>query len=264
MTDDPALGALQDNGGETVTHALLEGSPAIDAASGECLAIDQRQVPRPSGSGCDIGAYEAFIPKSLDSLPPPSDPPITAIPFEPFVPTVLETAPCWLGPGAQYEVVSSVYEGEEVDLLGIGAIDGWLVINNPRYNVPCWVAEERVEVDPQLDWTNLVVFPVPILPTATSPVPQPSTPAAPKGLTSTTICASPIYNVNLSWKDKSNNESGFRVYRDGVLIATLGPNASQFTDTNPTNSSGHNYTVKAYNSVGESGAAAVSSAGCIF
>ena len=66
---DPLLGPLQDNGGPTRTHALLMGSPAIDAGnSGGCtdnlgaaLTSDQRGQPRPlAGHGrCDIGAYEA-------------------------------------------------------------------------------------------------------------------------------------------------------------------------------------------------------------
>ena len=30
--DNPGLGPLQDNGGPTLTHALLPGSPAFDAA----------------------------------------------------------------------------------------------------------------------------------------------------------------------------------------------------------------------------------------
>jgi CSLREA domain-containing protein len=58
-SDDPLLGSLADNGGATETHALLMGSPAIDAGSlAECPATDQRGVTRPKGSGCDIGAYE--------------------------------------------------------------------------------------------------------------------------------------------------------------------------------------------------------------
>ncbi len=55
---DPQLDAL--SGSDIQTHALLPGSPAIDAIpSGECLvSTDQRGEPRPQGAGCDIGAYE--------------------------------------------------------------------------------------------------------------------------------------------------------------------------------------------------------------
>jgi hypothetical protein len=59
VVGDPALGALADNGGPAATHALLEGSPAVDAGDpGPCPASDQRGVPRPQGPGCDVGAYE--------------------------------------------------------------------------------------------------------------------------------------------------------------------------------------------------------------
>jgi hypothetical protein len=58
---DPLLAPLADNGGFTPTHALLPGSPAIDAVlSNPCPppATDQRGVRRPQGARCDIGAYE--------------------------------------------------------------------------------------------------------------------------------------------------------------------------------------------------------------
>ena len=57
---DPLLGSLADNGGPTKTHALLEGSPAIDAGSTSPFAVDvdQRNVARPQGSRRDIGAFE--------------------------------------------------------------------------------------------------------------------------------------------------------------------------------------------------------------
>jgi CSLREA domain-containing protein len=62
---DPSLGPLQSNGGPTLTHALLAGSPAIDGGDiADCAPTDQRQVARPldgDGDGspfCDIGAYE--------------------------------------------------------------------------------------------------------------------------------------------------------------------------------------------------------------
>lgn len=57
---NPLLGPLADNGGPTDTHALLAGSPAIDAGdNATCLSTDQRGVARPQGPACDIGAFEA-------------------------------------------------------------------------------------------------------------------------------------------------------------------------------------------------------------
>jgi hypothetical protein len=59
FTASPGLGALQDNGGPTPTHALLPGSPAVDTgANGVCPATDQRGVTRPKNLVCDIGAFE--------------------------------------------------------------------------------------------------------------------------------------------------------------------------------------------------------------
>lgn len=57
---DAKLGPLAKNGGRTKTHALLTGSPAIDAAGvAPCyLSKDQRGVTRPKGSACDVGAFE--------------------------------------------------------------------------------------------------------------------------------------------------------------------------------------------------------------
>lgn len=72
---NPELGPLQINApGSTATEALLAGSPAIDAGDNSgCPATDQRGVPRPVNSICDIGAYEydlfvkVFLPLALKS-----------------------------------------------------------------------------------------------------------------------------------------------------------------------------------------------------
>ena len=56
---DPNLGPLQDNGGDTFTHALLAGSPAIDAGDTASLT-DQRGISRPQGNADDIGAFEVY------------------------------------------------------------------------------------------------------------------------------------------------------------------------------------------------------------
>jgi hypothetical protein len=60
---NPQLGLLQNNGGPTFTHALLTGSPAIDAGGSTALTTDQRGAGylRVLGPAADIGAFEATI-----------------------------------------------------------------------------------------------------------------------------------------------------------------------------------------------------------
>lgn len=56
---DAVFGPLADNGGPTLTHALLTGSPAIDAGNnsgGE--PVDQRGGRRPTDDTADVGAFE--------------------------------------------------------------------------------------------------------------------------------------------------------------------------------------------------------------
>ncbi|MGH8952790.1 MAG: choice-of-anchor Q domain-containing protein [Acidimicrobiia bacterium] len=65
---DPLIGPLADNGGSQLTHALLPGSPPIDAGdpvapgSSEvgCTVLSQNGVDRAAGGpgSCDIGAFE--------------------------------------------------------------------------------------------------------------------------------------------------------------------------------------------------------------
>lgn len=53
------LEALDDNGGNTRTHALRITSPAIGAGRNDlCPDVDQRGLSRPQGEACDMGAYE--------------------------------------------------------------------------------------------------------------------------------------------------------------------------------------------------------------
>jgi hypothetical protein len=58
-TADPMLAPLAANGGPTPTHALLAGSPAIDAGADVTgLDVDQRGRQRVAGPAADIGAFE--------------------------------------------------------------------------------------------------------------------------------------------------------------------------------------------------------------
>lgn len=76
---DPLLAALEDNGGETLTHRLQAGSPAIDA--GQCSPndeFDQRGARRgvdsplvvdaPGSDGCDVGSVEAELAETVPQI----------------------------------------------------------------------------------------------------------------------------------------------------------------------------------------------------
>ena len=58
---DPMLAPVFDNGGPTLTQALLAGSPALgDPATANCPITDQRGQTRPDDK-CDVGAFEAVL-----------------------------------------------------------------------------------------------------------------------------------------------------------------------------------------------------------
>ena len=75
INTDPMLGPLQDNGGLTFTHALLPGSPAIDAGDPNFTPppfYDQRGLPfdRVRNGRIDIGSFEVQAPRATPTPRP--------------------------------------------------------------------------------------------------------------------------------------------------------------------------------------------------
>ena len=81
MALNAILRPLADNGGPTRTHALVNNSPAIDAANAACPATDQRGAER--DSQCDIGSFEfgAIVPLDPSEVPPTFNPGIIMPPI---------------------------------------------------------------------------------------------------------------------------------------------------------------------------------------
>ncbi|MBI3248893.1 MAG: hypothetical protein HYZ50_20520 [Deltaproteobacteria bacterium] len=106
---------LADNGGPTLTHNLVAGSPAIDAAGACGLATDQHGVVRPQGSACDIGAVEF-------GAQPPTDPCETATPTLGCTVNGVLNQPCVGGPGNDVIIGTS---GDDVIFGGAGNDKLW-------------------------------------------------------------------------------------------------------------------------------------------
>ncbi len=79
-------------------------------------------------------------------------------------------------------------------------------------------------------------------------------PNAPTALTATIVSSS---QINLTWTDNANNESGFKIERslDGssfTQIATVGANVTSYNNTGLAESTTYYYRVRSYNSSGDS------------
>jgi hypothetical protein len=74
--------------------------------------------------------------------------------------------------------------------------------------------------------------------------------AKPGDLRYTYDCTSGVVSISLFWVDKSNDEKGFRIYRDGSQIGETGANSTTYNDIAPSPGS-YTYTVAAFNASGE-------------
>jgi hypothetical protein len=85
---------------------------------------------------------------------------------------------------------------------------------------------------------------------ATTPsAPPPEPPAAPSALTATAVSSS---QIDLEWTDNADNETGFKVQRDGLVVDTVGADVTSYSDTGLDASTTYTYQVCAYNGDGDS------------
>jgi hypothetical protein len=63
-------------------------------------------------------------------------------------------------------------------------------------------------------------------------------------------CSPGVVNITLTWKDRSDNEDGFRIYREGTKIADLPSGSTTYDDVLSAPGS-YVYTVAAFNASGE-------------
>jgi len=73
-------------------------------------------------------------------------------------------------------------------------------------------------------------------------------PIAPSGLTGQAVSHS---QITIHWVDNSKNEDGFRIYRNGTLLESMGPDITTFQDNDLNYATVYSYLVTAYNEYGE-------------
>jgi ribosomal protein L40E len=89
--------------------------------------------------------------------------------------------------------------------------------------------------------------------TVYAPVQVPQSPSAPSNVSGQANSRS---QITIYWVDTSYNEDGFRIYRNGTFVGSVGSNVTAFQDTGLQYGTKYAYSVAAYNGVGEARSAA--------
>ena len=139
--------------------------------------------------------------------------------------TVSEQTNCRAGPGQDYDVIFTYLAGKKLEIVGrYDPGNFWLVKSPESPTGTCWLWGQYVEVT----GSYLAVPSVTPPPTSTSAPPQ-----APSILEWNFSCSGGTMTFNVTWLDKANNETGYRVFRDGELAVELPANSTTYTDSIP-------------------------------
>jgi len=151
---------------------------------------------------------------------------------------------CRKGPGKNYERVTQILPLKPVKIIGFFSPNYWVVSTKDG---ECWLSGE---------------FATPIGSFAAVPtVTAPPTPAGdvPKAASFpkngwTFFCYGPgKADITLSWSDNADNETGYRILRDGNKITELPANSTYFAETiDLISGQSAEYQIQAYNLGGES------------
>ena len=202
-------------------------APGIDQAqAGTIVAMTLSALHSPTPNNL-INVINSPIP-SITTTPPAPEitgtPTLTITPpySQPFF-SFSENINCREGPGIQYRVITLIRAGQQAT--GVGVQGTYWIVNNPNGDGTCWIPNE-FSTPSGSTWE---------LPTVSSPPTITGVPlAAPTWSNWEYFCTATSGNttmtMTLKWTDHAQNETGYKVYRNGELVTTLGPDANTYVD----------------------------------
>lgn len=219
---------------QTLTAIALEN--LIPLASSTASATEQPLAASPTPSGEAPTIQPNATPTASTGTP-------TAT-----ILTVDSNTNCREGPGLNYAIVLVLVPGTNYQMVARASDNKFWIVTQIGKPNSCWVPAEMSNA-----FGNVSLLPVT---TPAAPTSAVGSVQAPSGLKYQYDC---VYNgipgnirVILNWSDRSNNETGFRVYRDDAMLVDLTANSTTYTDifTGSTTVT-YSYRVSAYNGAGE-------------
>jgi hypothetical protein len=143
--------------------------------------------------------------------------------------TINENTNCRTGPGQEYEIIFTFLPGAAVEIVGQYPQDNYWIVRLPDSSKTCWAWGQYATASGSF-WVAPTMQP--------PPTKTPAPPEAPTGLSYEYVCSfngvNTDINVNLKWTDRSESEEGFRVLRDGEVVAQLMPNTTTYFEVHST------------------------------
>ncbi len=212
--------------------------PVLIAAVLACNFPSREQVPPPS----EAQTAAALTVQALLTTPEPSatkpqaviavtaSPTVTAANTATITPTfstpmltIKEQTNCRTGPGQDYEIVFTYLPKKQLTILGrYDPGNFWLVKSDESPTGQCWLWGEYAEVSGSY-WAVSSVTPPP---THTK-----APPLAPSIQEWNYSCSGGTMTFTVSWTDRADGETGYRIYRNGEVIAELPPNSTSYVET---------------------------------
>ncbi|MEW6030102.1 MAG: hypothetical protein AB1554_11565 [Chloroflexota bacterium] len=165
------------------------------------------------------------------ATPIPATPTITLTPAPPTI-LIGSKTDCFGGPGADYRLIASFEAGDEVKVVGKDDYGEYWIVVDPKSGRGCWIRREGTTAQGITDYLPNLLPP---------PTPLPDPPAAPTNLAARYDCArvtppSTYQNhpdmmnltIDVTWEDKADNETSYRVYVNGNLQDSLDANATAY------------------------------------
>lgn len=209
-----------------------------------CLLLTACNIPLMEDSGDDINDQAAtLVAMTLSAISTPTheNPPLptptqamegTGTPTPTITPTysvpmlrINEATNCRTGPGQSYDILFTFNPGAMVEIAGYYPTNNYWTVKLQGRDEPCWVWGEYATASGS-HWTVPTVNP-PATVTA-------SPPSAPSIANWEYICgfggSGPNVTVTLEWTDRADDETGYRIYRNGERVTELPPNSEAFTE----------------------------------
>jgi hypothetical protein len=173
---------------------------------------------------------------------------VTTPTFSQPMASVGEVTNCRSGPGTNYERISQILPTDQVRIVGFFSPNYWVVSTKDG---ECWLSGEFATPSGSFAAIPTVTAP----PTPKGGAPEAATFLKVNGWTF--FCYGPGQaDITLSWNDKANNETGYRILRNGEIITELPADSTYFSETIALLSGQSvGYQIQAYNPTGETNSA---------